>query len=145
MVDGTVRIKEGSTGTSVKAILQRIPPVTRPENHSVFPGFLFLWPPPIPPPNNRPHPHLAKLRRWFLPLSLLGGVLLWQVVVMLAGLPAFILPSPLDVARRFFDTLQDGRLLLHTAVTLGEVLLGLLAGGSCRHPDRLRAGQIAQR
>ncbi len=48
---------------------------------------------------------------------------------MLTGLPAFILPSPVDVAARFTSMLTDGRLLLHTAVTLGEVLLGLLVGG----------------
>lgn len=48
---------------------------------------------------------------------------------MLAGLPAFILPSPLDVAARLWDMLRGGRLLLHTAVTLSELLLGLLAGG----------------
>lgn len=81
-------------------------------------------------PRQSSTPHLAKLRKWFLPLSLLGGVLLWQVVVLIAGLPAFILPSPLDVARRFIEMVVDGRLILHTAVTLGEVLLGLLFGGT---------------
>jgi NitT/TauT family transport system permease protein len=64
-----------------------------------------------------------------MPLSLLGGLLLWQLVVMIAGLPAFILPSPIEVGARLWDTLRDGRLLVHTAVTLSEVLLGLLAGG----------------
>jgi NitT/TauT family transport system permease protein len=75
-------------------------------------------------------PRNARLRRWFLPLSLLSGLILWQVIVLLAGLPAFILPSPLDVWTRLVDMLADGSLLRHSAVTLGEVLLGLLAGGS---------------
>ncbi len=74
-------------------------------------------------------PRLSRLRRWFLPVSVISGLLLWQVIVTLAGLPAFILPSPIAVALRFWDMLQGGRLLVHTAVTLGEVLLGLLAGG----------------
>jgi len=55
--------------------------------------------------------------------------LLWQFAVMMAGLPAFILPSPLEVAARFWSMLTSGHLLTHTGVTLGEVLLGLLAGG----------------
>ncbi len=71
----------------------------------------------------------ARRQRWFLPLSLAGGLLLWQFAVMMAGLPAFILPSPVEVAGRFGDMLANGRLLTHTLVTLGEVLLGLLAGG----------------
>ena len=71
----------------------------------------------------------ARRQRWFLPLSLAGGLLLWQFAVMMAGLPAFILPSPLEVATRFGDMLATGHLLTHTLVTLGEVLLGLLAGG----------------
>ncbi|NLF49842.1 MAG: ABC transporter permease [Leptolinea sp.] len=70
-----------------------------------------------------------KRFNWFLPVSLTAGVLVWQLVVMLAGLPVFILPSPVDVAQRFMSMLADGRLLLHSAVTLTEVLLGLLAGG----------------
>jgi NitT/TauT family transport system permease protein len=48
---------------------------------------------------------------------------------MIAGLPPFILPSPVEVAIRFWDMLVGGHLLVHTGVTLGEVLLGLLAGG----------------
>ncbi|GAP21613.1 ABC transporter permease [Leptolinea tardivitalis] len=71
----------------------------------------------------------AKQRRWFMPVSLLGGLLLWQIIVTVSGLPAFILPSPVEVAVRFWDMLTGGRLLLHTAVTLSELLLGLLAGG----------------
>ena len=42
--------------------------------------------------------------------------------------PAFILPSPLLVLKRGFVSLQDGSLLLHSRVTLFEVLLGLAVG-----------------
>jgi NitT/TauT family transport system permease protein len=54
----------------------------------------------------------------------------WELTVRLAGLPAFILPSPLMVAERFLRALSDGSLLRHTAITLLEVLLGLLSGAS---------------
>ncbi len=54
----------------------------------------------------------------------------WELLVRLTGLPVFILPSPLTVAARFFRALGDRSLLWHTAVTLLEVLLGLLSGAS---------------
>src|SRR5512137_1241033 len=63
-----------------------------------------------------------------VPLSLAAALLLWWLVTRTAGLPAFILPSPAQVAVRFWKALADGSLLNHTAVTLMEVLLGLLAG-----------------
>lgn len=54
----------------------------------------------------------------------------WELTARLTGLPAFILPSPLMVAERFLFALADGSLLRHAAITLLEVLLGLLAGAS---------------
>jgi NitT/TauT family transport system permease protein len=96
----------------------------------LFSGFFVIMAATYSTPTQTSTPKLTQLRKWFLPLSLISGVLLWQVVVLLAGLPAFILPSPLEVAKRFIEMTLDGRLLLHTTVTLGEVLLGLLAGGS---------------
>lgn len=75
---------------------------------------------------------LSRVSRRFLPwiavLSLIAAVLVWALVSRFAGLPAFILPSPGQVAVRFWKALITGRLLLHAAVTLSEVLLGLLAG-----------------
>lgn len=61
---------------------------------------------------------------FILALTLLG----WEVLTRLASLPAFILPSPLLVAARFWQALGDGSLVRHTLVTLLEVLTGLLAG-----------------
>jgi NitT/TauT family transport system permease protein len=63
-----------------------------------------------------------------VPLSLAAALLLWWLVTRTAGLPAFILPSPAQVAVRFWKALADGSLLSNTAVTLVEVLLGLLSG-----------------
>jgi NitT/TauT family transport system permease protein len=64
------------------------------------------------------------------PISLAVALLLWWLITRTAGLPAFILPSPLQVAVRFWKALADGSLLVNTLVTLTEVLLGLLAGTS---------------
>lgn len=67
-------------------------------------------------------------RYWTAPISLAVALLLWWLVTRTAGLPTFILPSPAQVAVRFWKALADGSLLDNTAVTLTEVLLGLLAG-----------------
>ena len=55
-------------------------------------------------------------------------ILGWQALVMLLGLPAFILPSPLQVTARFVRAISDGTLLRNTAATLIEVLSGLACG-----------------
>lgn len=59
-------------------------------------------------------------------LVLLGLIALWQAVVWLTGVPRFLLPPPWLVAR----TLVASAPLLadHAAVTLLEILLGLLGG-----------------
>ena len=65
---------------------------------------------------------------WTAPISFGVALLIWWLVTRTAGLPAFILPSPVQVAVRFGKALADGSLLNNTLVTLTEVLLGLLAG-----------------
>lgn len=78
------------------------------------------------------HPAIHRLARkhgrWLLPVSIVLTLLFWQGLVSITNLPAFILPPPLLVAQRLIDALRDGILLRHAAVTLIEVLLGLLAG-----------------
>ncbi len=74
------------------------------------------------------HRLARKHGRWLLPVSIVLTLLLWQGLISITNLPAFILPPPLLVAQRLIDTLRDGSLLRHGAVTLSEVLLGLLAG-----------------
>lgn len=69
-----------------------------------------------------------QTRRWLLPMTLLAGLGGWWLLTRLTGLPAFILPGPQDVARRFLRALGDGSLPRHTAATLTEVLLGLAIG-----------------
>jgi NitT/TauT family transport system permease protein len=74
---------------------------------------------------------LARLRtNWAVPLSLLAGLALWQILASSLGLPAFILPGPGLVWERLLRALGDGSLLRHTLYTLAEVMIGLLLGAS---------------
>jgi NitT/TauT family transport system permease protein len=68
------------------------------------------------------------LRPWLGLVSVAVFLLAWYLAARLGRLPAFILPSPVDVWTRFVRALLDGSLLSHTLVTLAEVLVGLLAG-----------------
>jgi NitT/TauT family transport system permease protein len=67
-------------------------------------------------------------RPWTAIISLVAALAAWELVSRFSGLPVFILPSPELVAARAWKALADGNLLLHSAVTLSEVLLGLLSG-----------------
>lgn len=62
--------------------------------------------------------------------SILIGLLAWWLVARSAGLPAFILPSPVEVWLRFLQATTDGTLWINTGATLLEVLLGLALGVS---------------
>jgi NitT/TauT family transport system permease protein len=73
-------------------------------------------------------PSSRRSLRWTALLSLVAALLGWWLLSRFAGLPAFILPAPQQVAIRFWKALLDGSLQVHTATTLAEVLLGLLAG-----------------
>ena len=63
-----------------------------------------------------------------IPLVLVLGLLLWEGLVRWQAYPAFILPGPLVVARKFVTMAVDGTLLRHTQITLIEIALGLLLG-----------------
>ena len=69
-----------------------------------------------------------RLRLYITPLSMILALIIWDAVARLADLPAFILPTPGQVFRRFLQAFADGILLRHTAATLLEVSLGLIAG-----------------
>lgn len=56
----------------------------------------------------------------------LGLLVLWQAVVTLAGLPHYILPSPLAVADAWIA--QSALILEHAGHTLVEIVLGLALG-----------------
>jgi NitT/TauT family transport system permease protein len=68
----------------------------------------------------KPSRSARRSRRWVAFVSLAAALLGWWLVSHYAGLPAFILPAPEQVAVRFWKALLDG--------SLTEVLLGLLVG-----------------
>lgn len=72
-----------------------------------------------------PKGHAAVLR-WLAPtVTVLGVLILWQVVCSAGLVPSFLLPSPVDVVCALVD---DAPLLAqHCVVTLGEALIGLCA------------------
>jgi NitT/TauT family transport system permease protein len=71
---------------------------------------------------------LNKMRPWMILVSLLLALAFWQLLIQIWNFPAFILPSPLQVARRTIDVFLDGSLVRNTLYTLLEVILGLLVG-----------------
>jgi len=73
-------------------------------------------------------PAQSKMHRWIPAVVILVAMALWESLSFFGGLPAFILPPPGLVAERFATAILDGSLIWHTAITLGEVLLGLLVG-----------------
>lgn len=76
----------------------------------------------------RPSRSSRNLAGWTAGISLVAAFAAWELVSIFSRLPAFILPSPGQVAARFWKALVDGSLLLHTAYTLLEILIGLLVG-----------------
>jgi NitT/TauT family transport system permease protein len=72
---------------------------------------------------------LLRHQVWVLIVSLVIGLTIWEGLVLVLQLPAFILPSPVQVWQRLLTSLQGGTLLHHSLVTLWEVLLGLFVGG----------------
>ncbi len=65
---------------------------------------------------------------WITLAGLTVILLVWDLVVRLAGYPAFLLPSPATVAARFVAAWRQGILLQHTLITLREILGGLALG-----------------
>lgn len=74
----------------------------------------------------RPLP--SRLSWWVLPLTLIGFVGLWALIVHWGDYAPFILPGPGRVATRLVEMIQDGSLWRHTLTTLSEVLAGLSLG-----------------
>lgn len=79
--------------------------------------------------NNQTQPPSTVKRMGYLVVSLAMGIFAWQLLTLVLDLPAFILPGPGLVWRRFLQSLADGQLYQHTLVTLYEILAGLFIGG----------------
>jgi len=73
---------------------------------------------------------LATHNGWLVLVSILAVLGVWALIVSIAKIPAFLLPSPAAVWKKFVTVLLDGKLLTNTLVTLNEVLLGLLLGST---------------
>ncbi len=92
-----------------------------------------------------PEAPLLRLRRSGVYLglaSLAAALVIWWLAARYGGLPAFMLPSPGQVAGRWMALVADGSLLRHTAVTLLEILTGLAVGVVRGCHVRLLAGEI---
>jgi NitT/TauT family transport system permease protein len=64
----------------------------------------------------------------FLLLSLVMGLILWQLFTTYSDIPSFIFPTPSEVWNRLITVIENGSLLYHTLVTLQEVIVGLALG-----------------
>ncbi len=72
---------------------------------------------------------------WLAPLAL-GAVLLavWELVAAYGGLPAFLLPGPVDVATRLVGMLGGPVVWPYVALTLAEALGGCALGAAVALP-----------
>ncbi len=71
----------------------------------------------------------AVLGLWPIAAAFGGFIVLWQAIVVVSGLPAFILPAPGAVGARFVEAWADGTIAPHAWTTFVEVVLGFAAGG----------------
>ena len=69
-------------------------------------------------------------RTTWLPIAgaFVSFVVVWKLIVVLTGLPPFILPAPETVAQRFVEAWLDGTIWPHFSTTMVEIALGFAAG-----------------
>jgi len=63
-------------------------------------------------------------------LSLVGLVVLWEIVARIGWVPVLFLPSPLGVLAEAGEMLRSGELLGHLAASLSRLLLGWALGAA---------------
>jgi NitT/TauT family transport system permease protein len=61
-------------------------------------------------------------------VSPIGLLLAWQLVLMAGIGDRRFIPTPTDIAARYWQMLASGELLMHTAVTLYRVFVGFFVG-----------------
>jgi NitT/TauT family transport system permease protein len=69
-------------------------------------------------------------RLGLIALSAVGFLVAWQLVVVVGGYPEYILPSPVVVAERAVEAVQNGTLQPHLAATLEESVVGFAVGAT---------------
>jgi NitT/TauT family transport system permease protein len=86
-------------------------------------------------------------RIWPVVAAFVAFVVAWKLVVVVAGLPPFILPPPEQVAVRFVTAWTDGTMLPHAWTTFVEVVLGFAvgAGAGVAVGYALARSQLAER
>jgi NitT/TauT family transport system permease protein len=67
---------------------------------------------------------------WPVAASFAVFVVVWKVVVVIGGLPVFVLPPPETVAVRFLTAWAGGTMEPHAMTTLTEVVLGFAVGAT---------------
>lgn len=53
---------------------------------------------------------------------------IWQIYVMIADVPEFVLPSPIEVIKAFFEMFASGMIFPHLGITTIEVVFGFGLG-----------------
>lgn len=72
---------------------------------------------------------LNKQPLWLtIAFSIILLLWLWQKVTVWGDYDRFILPGPIDVWQQLRIVVDDGRLLRHTLITVGEIIPGLFFG-----------------
>jgi NitT/TauT family transport system permease protein len=62
--------------------------------------------------------------------ALIAFLLGWQVLVVVSGLPPYILPAPGQVGARLIQAWTDGTMWRHAQYTVLEIVLGFVVGGA---------------
>lgn len=85
-----------------------------------------------PDPATRPPEAAARAltAAWPIGVAFVAFVVAWKLVVVVSGLPSFILPAPEEVGSRFVEAWADGTIPPHAWTTLVEVVLGFAVGGT---------------
>ncbi len=71
-------------------------------------------------------------RTWWFPVvaGFAVFILVWKAVVVIGGLPVFILPPPETVAGRFVEAWLDGTVWPHFQTTMVEIVVGFVVGAA---------------
>ncbi|HEX6867754.1 MAG TPA: ABC transporter permease [Candidatus Limnocylindrales bacterium] len=71
-------------------------------------------------------------RSWWFPVvaGFAVFVVTWKAVVLVGGLPVYILPAPETVAARFVEAWLDGTVWPHFQTTMVEIVIGFVVGAT---------------